>query len=54
MAVIAKRLALAGKNRGAKQHKVIHPTNRVVKDVMAVGTGSYIIGIRMIRIQHYV
>jgi hypothetical protein len=50
----AKTLALLGVKGRAEKHERIDTTNRVVKGVMAVGTGPYIIGIRMIRILHYI
>jgi hypothetical protein len=50
MAVIAERLALAGINGGAEKHKVIYTTNGFVEGVVAVRTGPYVVGIRMIRI----
>jgi len=47
-------MALNTKVFGFKEHKVICAANGVIEGVMAVGTLSYVIGIRMSRIQHNV
>jgi hypothetical protein len=54
VALKAKVVGLAGWIVRGEHHEPIHTTNRAVKGVMAMDTGSYIIGIRMIRILHYI
>ena len=47
-------MALNTEVLGCKEHKVICAAKGVIEGVMAVGTLSYVVGIRVIRIQHHV